>query len=618
MLALSVALACPSTVKRPGTLWAQERPVTLDTLEVQVGSRASSRLPVLTRSIQLLGREEIDALPVRTLSGLLEWATGVEVLSRSPAQSDLSLRGAGFEQVLVLVDGVRMSDPQTGHHDLNLTVPLDRVERVEILRGPASAVYGADAVGGVVNVVTRQGGERLRGRVEGGTWGSARASVTGGVEGKEGSSIQAGGELGRSDGHREGTDYEMALLNLGGVRRLGDGRLSAGVGLARRDFGAQDFYAPYPSFERTRTYTASVRWIDGSSGGSPGASGVGTEWSRVGLEAGAAFRRHDDEFILIRDAPEVYRNQHASSQVGGDILTRWQAPEGLEIALGGELFRHLLRSNSLGNRTEDRGALFAEAVLGQGDGGVLSLGIRGDWHEGFGAFLSPSLSGSWRIGAGLRVRTAAGRSFRAPSWTERYYQDPVNVGRKDLDPERAWSGEVGMDLFHASRLRLSMTGFLRRAEGLIDWARAEGAGEDTPWETRNVENATFRGMEADLSLEGPGGLGITAGAALLSLSSEEARGYRSKYALRPLKERLMLGVDWTLAERVSLGVNAQRGKRSGEDPYHRVDLRAGVPLAGARLYLDAVNLLDASYPDVTGARAPGRALFLGLEVGRGR
>ena len=633
-LALVVALSCPSEWVGFRSLSAQDRPIPLDTLEVQVGSRVSSKLPILTRSIQILDRDEIDALPVRTISGLLEWATGVEVLSRSPAQSDLSLRGAGFEQVVVMVDGVRMSDPQTGHHDLGLAVPLDQVERVEILRGPASAFYGADAVGGVVNVVTRHGGGGLRGRVEGGSWGTARISASTGAEGRSGSSLQVGGELGRSDGHREGTDYEMALLHGVGVLPMGGGKLTAAVGLARRDFGAQDFYAPYPSFERTRTYTSSVRWVgDGRgvgfimAGVNPGPrereSGQDSEgsvagWSLISLETGASFRRHDDDFILIRDAPQVYRNRHTSSQAAVDLLARWQGPEGFDLALGGGLFRDLLRSNSLGNRAENRGAIFGEAALGRGDGGLLSLSLRGDWHEGFGAFVSPSLSGSWRAGASFRARAAVGRSFRAPTWTERYYRDPVNVGREDLDPERAWSGEVGMDLLRGSMLRFTLTGFVRRAEDLIDGARPEGAEGDAPWETRNVENATFRGVEADISARGPWGIGVTAGAALLSLRSEEAGGYYSKYALRPLRERITLGMERTMAGRVSLGVHAQRGRRSGEDPFHRLDFRASANLVGSRLYLDAVNLLDASYPDVTGARAPGRAVFLGVELGRGR
>ncbi|MFO8173297.1 MAG: TonB-dependent receptor [Longimicrobiales bacterium] len=586
-------------------LRAQERPIPLDTLQVQVGSRASSRLPALTRSVQILDKGEIRALPVRTVSGLLEWATGVEVQSRSPAQSDLSIRGAGFEQVVVLVNGVRMSDPQTGHFDLNLTVPLDQVERIEILRGPASALYGADAVGGVVNVVTREGSSPWQGRVETGSWGSARISGSGGMEGILGFSLQGGGEVSRSDGHRQGTDYETLLFHMGGDRALGKGRLSGEFGLSRRDFGAQDFYAPYPSFEKTRSYTTSLRWASGGEG-------------RAGLEAGMSYRRHQDEFILLRQDPDYYRNRHTSSQVGGDLLTRISARPGLNLVLGGELFGDILRSNSLGDRTEERGALFGEAAL-DGDGiWVVSLGLREDWHQGFGTFLSPSLSGSHRVGESLRLRLAAGRSFRAPTFTERYYQDPVNQGRADLAPERAWSGEMGADFFGRRGIQLSATLFAREAVDLIDWAREEGAGEEVAWETRNVEEATFRGLELDLSLPGPLETAWTFGGMLLSVDSRESQGYRSKYVLRPLVERFTAGIRRSFGGRLSFALRTQRSRREGEDPYHRIDLRADLRIGGGRVYLDATNLTDDRYPDITGAQAPGRGLFVGLELGPGR
>jgi hypothetical protein len=112
-----------------------------------LGSRVSAELPLRTRSVQVLDRPTLESLPARSVAEALRWATGWSLGSRSPAQTDLSIRGGSFEQVLVLVDGVRMSDPQTGHFDLDLAVPLDRVERIEILRGPASAQYGSDAWG---------------------------------------------------------------------------------------------------------------------------------------------------------------------------------------------------------------------------------------------------------------------------------------------------------------------------------------------------------------------------------------------------------------------------------------------------------------------------------------
>ena len=583
---------------------SQEDPVLLDTLQVQVGSRASPGLPRLTRSISLLTRDDIQRLPVRDLAGLLEWTQGIEVEKRSPAQSDLSIRGSGFEQVVVLVNGVRMSDPQTGHFDLDLAVPLDQVERVEVLRGPASALYGADAMGGVVNIVTREGEGEWLGRVEGGSWGTSRLSLRKGMEWGEGSAVTAGGELSRSDGHRPGTDFDQALLFLGTTNPMGSGSLSADLGLARRNFGAQDFYAPYPSFEETRTYTSFLRW-----------SQPFTESTE--LRVGGSFRRHEDEFTLIRNDPAAYQNRHSSYQMGGDVLLKMTGLEGIDLSAGGEFYQDRLRSNSLGDRQEGRGAIFGEAVLGGPGPGVLSLGLRQDVHQEYGSVFSPSLSASRRLGSNLGTRASVGKSFRAPTWTERYYQDPVNRGREDLDPEKAWSAEVGVDAWVSSTLRLSMTGFVRWAEDLIDWARPTDTGNEIPWETRNVEEATFRGLEAELSILDPLAVQWSLAASVLGVESDEEPGFFSKYALRPLEEQIRLGARRSFGGSLNLAVNVLRARRKGSDPYHRLDVRGRVGFGPLSLYLDAQNLLDAHYPDVTGATAPGRAVFVGLELGSG-
>jgi iron complex outermembrane receptor protein len=129
-----------------GSLTAQ-RPVPLDTLRVTTSSRASAEMATATRAVEVITAAQIRRLPARSVAEVLQWALGVDLMPRSPALFDVAVRGSSFEQVLVLVDGIRMSDAQTGHFDLNLAVPLDQVERIEILRGPASTLHGADAVG---------------------------------------------------------------------------------------------------------------------------------------------------------------------------------------------------------------------------------------------------------------------------------------------------------------------------------------------------------------------------------------------------------------------------------------------------------------------------------------
>jgi len=598
--AAGLVLMC---ICRPLMLLGQQSPTRLDTLHVQAASRVDPNLPALTRSIQLLTAEDISSLPVRTIAEMLEWATGVEVLNRSPAQSDLSIRGASFEQVVVLVNGVRMSDPQTGHFDLDLAVPLESVERVEVIRGAASALYGADAMGGVVNVVTRTDAVPFGGSVHGGSWRTMRVAARGGVTAGEegGMSFNAGGEAARSDGHRDGTDYETLLFHGSLSHNFAWGRLAGDMGVSRRDFGAQDFYAPYPSFEKTRTQTASVGWESGVS-------------QSLDLDLRLSARRHEDDFVLVRDDPSSYQNQHTSSQVGGSLLGRYAGIGGFDIAVGGELFRDKLTSSNLGDRSEGRGAVFAEALLSRPRSVVMSMGIRADWHQEFGAFVSPSLSASVIPDESARIRAALGRSFRAPTWTERYYQDPVNIGRPDLEPERAWSGELGLDLFASSGLNVSTTLFVRRATSLIDWAKSETAPDADPWETRNVEDATFKGIEADVEFNGPLAFRWTLSGIALTVDANEASGFRSKYALRPLREQMTLGAERSIGSAASIRIRVRHARREDENSYRRVDLRLNIWVGVGWLRLDMQNLTDFNYPDVTGARAAGRAFFAGYSL----
>ncbi len=607
-------------------------PIVLDTLPV-LGSRTSAGLPLRSRSVEVLDRTTLDALPARSVADALRWANGVELSARSPAQADLQLRGGTFEQVLVLVDGVRMSDPQTGHFDLDLAIPLDRVERIEILRGPASAQYGSDAIGGVVNVVTRSRTAGASARVEGGSFGTGVLAVDGAAELPGSLRLEAGFEGGRSDGHREGTDWEQLLGSLRIAAPVAGGSLRTDLGAARRDFGAADFYAPFPSFEATRTRTAAVAWHP-----SPEA--------RVRVEPRATWRGHDDDFTLIRDNPEVYRNIHRSTQLGADVVVRVALPGSLVpgsggvVAVGAEAARHELDSNALGDRSESRVAVFAELSSRPLQGADLSIGLRHDGHARWGGFTSPSVAASLEVTPGVRIRGSWGRAFRGPTWTERFYADPGHVPNPDLRPERGGAWEVGARLEPVDGLAFSVAGFLRTTEDLIDWARTAGGGEGgevAPWIPRNVNEARFRGVELDASWRVDAATRVTLAGALLSTRARGEAGLESKYALRPLTEKVGVGFERALPGELLLSSRLTHGRRGGvreldtgaritarEPSFREVDLRIAAPLplpvAGgtARVYLDGRNLLDAEHPDLTGNPVPGRAFYLGIEVGGGR
>ncbi len=591
---------------------AQERALPLDTIAV-IGSRVSAELPLRTRGVQVLDRAFLDALPARSVADALRWALGVELMARSPAQADVAIRGGTFEQVLVLVDGVRMSDPQTGHFDLDLAVPLDRVERIEVLRGPASAQYGSDAVGGVVNVVTRSAEQGVGVRAEGGSFGTGLLAMDAGFYRPGGIRGVFSAEGGRSDGHRDGTDWDTRIASLRLEAPLSEGRLRLDAGRARRAFGAADFYAPFPSYERTDTETVSLAWIPGSG-------------AKVRVEPRLSWRGHDDDFTLIRDNPPVYRNIHRSTQLGGDLTVRFQPSERSVVAVGADAARHALESNALGERSEHRAAAFAEVGLAAAGGVDVSLGVRHDRHEVWGGFTSPSLAVAVAVAPGFRVRGSWNRSFRGPSWTERYYADPGHVPNPELGPERGSAWEAGMHWQAGAGVELSGAFFRRTAEGLIDWARtpADGDSAPGPWIPRNVNEARFRGVEAEAHWVPAQGTRLGVQATLLSVRAGEEPGLESKYALRPRTEELTLTLRQALPAGISASALVTHARQGGPGAVYRdatreVDLRFEAPLPagpfeGARVHLDLRNLTDADHPDLTGMPVPGRAVYLGVRT----
>jgi len=594
-----VSAAAPALGQQPA------RPATtLDTVRVSVSSRVQPSSLPLARTVEVIGRAEIDRMPARTLADVLARSLGADLLSRSPASADLAIRGSSFEQVVVLVDGVRVSDDQTGHFDLDLAVPLDLVERVEILRGSGSALYGPDAVGGVVNVVTSRGagggrgspGMRASGRVLGGGFGTVGGSVVG-----SGGGVVVGGDFLRSSGHRPGTDLRVEQVRAGWDVATPIGRVGAHAGLGVRDFGAADFYAPFPSHERTGTATAAVRLR-------------AQPHARWQVAATANVRRHTDRFTLKRSDPGFYQNRHETWQTGGEAVAHVAATDRAALAVGVEAYGSALESARLGDRSESRGALFSEVTAGDPGTGSVNAGVRVDRSSTFGTVVSPSLAGVRALGTKVRVRASGARAFRNPTWTERYYVDPANRGDSTLRPETFWTGEVGVSAGPSRGPRVDVAAFARRARALIDWAKPAGAAADVPWQTLNVERATFRGVELKAELPRMLGASWMVRGMGLAVDGRTANGYMGKYALRPITRAASVAVSAPLLPATTLTLEATHARRLAEAGYVRADVRLAYARHTVRVTLDVLNLTETRYLDAAAQPVAPRAAYLGLEV----
>jgi len=598
-----------------------------DTITV-TGSRFELPLGESGRFVEVLGREEIEAHGVRSVPELLQLFPGLDVRRRGAygVQADLSIRGSSFEQVLVLVDGVPVNNPQTGHHTLDLPVPIDAIERVEVLYGPGSALYGADAAGGVVQIVTRSARSSARGGEDsGGASGLlGSAEVFAGENSLSGGTVSAswapsnGGRVGshlltvdrtESAGYRPGTEFDQgAAFYRGSI-----GAVEIAAGASDRDFGAHAFYSTrFPDeLESTEARFASAAWR-GEAGG-------------TSVSVQGAARWHDDLFILDRYNPGLLTNRHEDRSLDFQVRAVRATPIGT-VEAGTGWIAEDLDSTNLGVRERERWGSFAALAGERGHWGWRG-GLHADRLDG-GASGSdwevhPTLALTYAVGAERagRVRASAGSAYRLPSFTELYYLDPVTSGSADLEPERSWTYELGYDRVRgASRLGASL--FERRGRDLIDFVQAPG---DDLFRAVNLRRVTTRGVElvaarrlGERALGG--GATVTGSYSYLDSTGDEPAG-TSRYVFDYLEHRAVARLEGRGAWGLSWAGAASYNQRHGGSSWTRFDVRLARRFAGlgrrspVEVFLQVDNLTDERYVELGAVEAPGRWALAGVRLG---
>ena len=601
---------------------------------VVTASRAPEAAHRAGHVVEVITAEEIRALPVRSIDELLQAVGGVEVQSRGGlgVQSDLTLRGASFNGTVLLLDGARLNDSQTGHFLTDLPVPLSEIARVEVLRGPAAALYGPDAIGGVIHLITyaglAQGGPSLTADARGGEYGTYEGQVAarGGARTAWSAAVQGA----RSDGeavfgadgapvvNAEGavrTDFERVAGSAAVSTGLGGGRLYARVGADRRDFGALQFYTDFASDqarERTRTLWAQTRYA------AP-AGLLGLD----GITAHLTARVHGDWYRYSPATSEP--NEHTSHRYGATLAADKRLSPSVRLSGGLSGEARAIRSNNLGEHDDQSAGAYGLVQWDAAPGFVLTASARADYDALYGVQATPMLAAGYVASPSLRLRAVAGRAVRAPDYNERYFSAGQNIGNPYLDAERAWNAEAGVDLTPAPGLLLRATGFWRRTDDLIDYARTVLAPGDTVFQSQNVLQTTTRGLELDAEVRrrvGPVRLTTRAGYTLLDTDLATDRAPADlKYALTHSRHHLRGSVTAALGG-ASLGAQAFWKERLDGETYGVVHLRAGyaVPVFGSRVGLhgEVQNLFDRRYAEVFGAPMPGRRWLVGARLMLGR
>ncbi|MFN8776287.1 MAG: TonB-dependent receptor plug domain-containing protein [Flavobacteriales bacterium] len=569
-----------------------------------------------TRNVQILNRDDLERMPVQSVQEALAYIAGVDLRQRGPwgGQADITMLGSTFEQVLILVNGIPMRDPQTGHHNVNLPIDLAMVERIEVLKGTAGRIYGANALAGAVNIVTRKPGEQQlfiqayggsdmdegndRGRPY--ALGGGRVSI--GRSSEDGASgHQIDYSFFRTDGFRYNSANTQHRLNYLGQYKVAGGQLDVIGSASDNQFGAHGYYA-YPfdtdAWERVRTAFGGMRYTL-----------VAGEWK---LRPLVYYRYNHDDYIFIRNRPEVYRNNHFTTATGAEFhasrTNRWGT-----FGIGYESRAEIIRSNNLGHHERFFHALYAEQQINTSGGLQLTAGANVQYASGYGVRIYPGVECSQTISRSVGLFAHIGGGSRLPTYTDLYYSDRANRGNPDLRPETAWTGEAGVR-YHRGNLTAQLSGFSRLTDSFIDFVREN---DTLQWQPRNFSQVQIYGGEAMLQYsrrsEAQFAL-LNASVRYTYLAGEVSRGVLlNKYALDHLAHQLIVQAECKTGKRLSHSMICRYLERFNGASYAVFDYRlrySGGPFAA---FVDAANLLGRQYVESGFVPMPGRWFRIGVE-----
>lgn len=523
-------------------------------------------------------------------------STFIEQRGAGGAQADISIRGSSFEQTLVLLNGLRIDDAQTSHHNLDLPVPLEAMSGIDILHGAGSTLYGSDALGGVVDFLTAvPSATTLQLRSGAGSFGENEESFLGDAPGKRWSEVLAGdrnfstGFIPDRDYRNEEGSTESRMKTALGVTDI----LLAG---SDRAFGADQFYGPYNSWERTKGWFASAR------------QELGTR-----TEAAFGYRRHADNFILLRNDPAFYANNHIDQSWQGVVRRKQTIGKDATLFGGLEEDGDAIESNNLGRHARNQGAGYVDLDLHSARRWNLSAGLRGELLSGGGGrwVWSPDLAGSLALAPTLRIRASAGYGFRLPTYTDLYYSDPSTHGDPNLKPESAWSGDAGADWYPGHKSAFSLTAFYSRQHDAIDYVRANAA---EPWQAANLSGLRFAGLETSATLQPVRHQTVTLGWTVVSGAQAALHGQQSEYVFNyPVNNA---SFQWLANVRSAFTVRTvvQVVERYQQTPYPVWNLETSRERGRVRPYLRAANLSNTGYEEIVGVPMPGRSFTGGFEI----
>lgn len=614
---------------------AGEKLYELEEVEV-TGSRVPLTVSQAARIVTVLDREAIAAAPVQSINDLLKYAAGVDVRQRGDmgVQTDISIRGGTFDQITILLNGINICDPQTGHNAADFPVELSEIERIEVLEGPAGRVYGTSSLVGAINIVTRtandSGAEVF---ADGGSYGYFKGgAIVSHV--RNGLSNQVSGSYSRSDGFSRSkagnlnADFKYARLFYQGRYENDQVDVRWHAGFTNKDYGANTFYSTLSDeqFEHVRKYYTAVQ--------------AETKGDVYHFKPSVYWNRSDDRFEFYRGMPEKSPFNYHQTDVYGVNLNNYIQTFLGKTAFGAEFRNEGVRSTSLGeplnspvkvpgtdadftlglNRTNLSFHLEHNIVLRRFTLSAGVIAVKNTGNEMKFRFY-PGVDASYQFARDWKVYASYNTSLRMPTFTELYYSVGGHKADKYLKPEEMQAVEVGVKYLRPG-IHGTLSLYRYHGTDMIDWIKDISQGDDAPWQSVNHAVINTMGAEAsalfdirELMQRDAFVRSVNLSYSYIDQDKETTPNLQSKYALEYLRHKFVAQANLRIWKLLEMNVSYRWQDRMGNyqkgnsmvpyEPYSLVDARLSWNAPQYKIYVEGNNLLNKTYYDHGNIPQPG-------------
>ncbi|MGC6284428.1 MAG: TonB-dependent receptor [Polaribacter sp.] len=556
-----------------------------------------------SRTIQIVTAADIKNRAATNVADLLQQVAGVDIRRRGTAgsQSDLFIRGGGFDQTLLLIDGIKMDDAQTGHHTMNASLPIEVIDRIEIIKGSAARIFGQNAFTGAINIVTKKNlKNKVSANIEAGSFGQVNASVTAEAKTENSSHIIHIGGL-TSDGYRNNSDYKNYNYFIKSTFNKNKQPIHLLATFFDKKFGAENFYTTNPTFnEYEETQNSLVGLYTTINSGN------------FKIKPRVYWRRGQDIFLLRRNDPSFYRNLHITNKLGVETNVSYTSDLGV-TGFGVDLARVSIASNNLGKRNRFMGNMFLEHRLVFADGKLdFTPGIAITYFSDFKFHAFPGVDVGYQVSEKVKLYGNLGYTYRIPTYTDLFYNDPVTSGNPNLEPEEAFAQEIGIK-YVSNNFFGSVAFFNRDSDNLIDYIRPNV--NESIFTATNIAKVNTKGVEFDANynfMMSGFSQNLSIGYTYLNDDILDQNKDLSRYSLNTLKHQFITRFASRFFKNVTQNIIYKHAERSNGQSYNVWDASLIVNFNAFDFTITANNIFDANYVEAGFVPMPPSNVLFGL------